>query len=695
MVLSLVKKGKWFSVGVLSLMMAGLNQLSVQNAAIGGLCLVIFLICAGALFGSRLIKDKDTLIQMGVGLSAVIALLAIGGAAIYYISIVQSWMLFVLCLLTLCIGAWMARGGSAAKEEGFNGNFLTWTALIAIIICIAAWWNAIAPIDITQAIRSVWLIADPGSIISLAIAIILSITISPFLSNRLRFALFGSILLSVWIVPTLTYSLGYGFDPFIHRTTISHIAEFGTITPKPFYYIGQYALELISSMVFSVPIYLIDAVLVPILGAILLSAAGIYGFAQTASGKGWAAISLFLLPLGVFISTTPQALAYIFTGVLILLSLPILARTEHQPPRLLLGLLAFAALITHPLAGIPACLYTLCVWVVANRHANVIQGSLLAPIATVSAIIIPAVFLIQASLSGLLISFSLQDLAWDQLNLTGFWRNQFSSIFDGLYLFIDNQLWISLVLAMAGAILLIKRHAGARIHLPLLMVVLWMINYFILTLTLQFDFLIEYERTNYAQRLLTISLLFLIPHVGFAIDGIFSILQNRARALRLGFTVLLTLTISSGIYGAFPRNDNYARSAGFNVSTTDFDAATTINDMGGDQQYIVLANQAVSAAALELYGFAQYYHEDIFYYPIPTGGELYSKYLQMADVDPTRETMIDAMDLAGVDLGFFVLNDYWWDSSRISEAAKQEADSWLRVGDSQNEITIFIFSRDQ
>lgn len=638
-----------------------------------------------------------TWIGFSIAVGIAVALLAIGGSLIYYVGPVRPWMLLLLCIATLLITWTISRtwAPSVPEQEGRP----PYAALIAIIICIAAWWIAIVPVNITKAVRSPWLVIDPSTIIALAIAVLLTIAVLPRLTSRMRSLLIGLLLLSVFLVPALTYSLGFGFDPFIHRTTVAHIAEFGTITPKPLYYIGQYALELVANLVFAIPIFTIDTFLVPILAAILLSASAVYGFRQTTK-TGWAPIAVLLLPLGAFISTTPQALAYVFTGSLIFLSLPILAASENRPPRFLLVLLALAALVTHPLAGIPACLYVLLIILSQSRLSGqgkepleIIRKSGFVITALASAMAIPAVFLVQASRSGLAISFSLTDLAWDQLTLTGFWHNQFSSIFDGLYLWIDNQLWISLILAVIGSWMLIKQRASGRLHLPLLMVALWLINYLILTLTLQFDFLIEYERTNYAQRLLMISLLFLAPHIGFAIDGVFDILSKRARALRLGWTILLALMVSAGVYGAFPRHDNYARSAGFNVSATDFDAAAAINDIGGDQKYIVLANQAVSAAALELYGFKRYYHNDIFYYPIPTGGELYTYYLQMADDEPTREAMEEAMDLADVDVGFFVLNDYWWDAKRIGEAAKQEADSWFGIGSGDEAITVFIFER--
>ena len=49
---------------------------------------------------------------------------------------------------------------------------------------------------------------------------------------------------------------------------------------------------------------------------------------------------------------------------------------------------------------------------------------------------------------------------------------------------------------------------------------------------------------------------------------------------------------------------------------------------------------------MEAYGFKTYYHDDVFYYPIPTGGPLYEKFLTMVNDAPTRATIIEAMDIA-------------------------------------------------
>jgi len=105
----------------------------------------------------------------------------------------------------------------------------------------------------------------------------------------------------------------------------------------------------------------------------------------------------------------------------------------------------------------------------------------------------------------------------------------------------------------------------------------------------------------------------------------------------------------------------------------------------------VLANQQVSAAALREFGFSRYYKGDVYFYPIPTGGTLYQYYLDMVYKKPAKDTMLKAMDFAGVGQSYFVLNKYWWAFPKILAEAKLEADSWTEIKD--GEIYIFKYSK--
>ncbi|MCG2701205.1 hypothetical protein L6267_03505, partial [Candidatus Parcubacteria bacterium] len=147
----------------------------------------------------------------------------------------------------------------------------------------------------------------------------------------------------------------------------------------------------------------------------------------------------------------------------------------------------------------------------------------------------------------------------------------------------------------------------------------------------------------------------------------------------------------------------YFNSRCFSTSKNDIEAVNWIEN-NTESDYIVLANQQVSAAALREFGFKKYYSPplidkerglggEVFYYPVPTGGPLYQYYLDMVYEKPSRETMTKAMDLVGVSEGYFVLNKYWWAFDKILEEAKLEADEWQWLDN--GEIYVFKYYKTQ
>lgn len=163
---------------------------------------------------------------------------------------------------------------------------------------------------------------------------------------------------------------------------------------------------------------------------------------------------------------------------------------------------------------------------------------------------------------------------------------------------------------------------------------------------------------------------------------------------KIFFIIFFSLWITASLYLTYPRFDNYTANAGYNVSESDLKAVEFI-EKNAKTDYIVLANQNTSAAALLKYGFKKYYsscrentksHEDekicdnnIFYYPIPTSSPLYEFYLDMVNKKPSRETMEKAMHITGVKEGYFVINNYWWQAKEIVIRAKPQADEWKEI----------------
>jgi hypothetical protein len=162
---------------------------------------------------------------------------------------------------------------------------------------------------------------------------------------------------------------------------------------------------------------------------------------------------------------------------------------------------------------------------------------------------------------------------------------------------------------------------------------------------------------------------------------------------KLFFTVLLALTITSVLYVSYPFDDAYQTSHYYSVSQNDIQAVNYINN-NADGDYIVLANQSVSAAALQQFGFKKYfstYQGETFYYPIPTSSPLYHYYLTTVYQAPTRQTINKAMDFMRVSQAYFVINSYWTDFDKIVSTIKTEADDWKDINNGK--IYIFYFKK--
>ncbi len=232
------------------------------------------------------------------------------------------------------------------------------------------------------------------------------------------------------------------------------------------------------------------------------------------------------------------------------------------------------------------------------------------------------------------------------------------------------------------------RSRPLRQFVPLICAGIAFSNFLILGLFFDFPFLISYERTDFAARMLTLTVLFLTPYIPHAIERGADIEVGPYNARGAFAIVVIGVVFVSTVYGAYPRYDAYASSAGFNVTQADFDAVAAIDKYAAGRDYVVLANQATSSAAIAKLGFKKYYHDDIYFYPIPTGGPLYQLYLDMAKA-PTKETVDQARTLTGAQLVFFVMDDYWWDSKRVIEQSKTITDtSWI-FGD--HEVTVMVF----
>lgn len=653
---------------------------ALPQAWFGLLALIGYLLAVGISIGPRLAPNVSRPLQLGIGILGAVAGLSLLGSVIYYSSTVTTESLLAVLMVVAVVASGLYQPSTQPPVKfNYLPLDLLWFALG--LLALTGWWFVVLTTHISEPTRSVWLIISPTALMALGLACVSSLVL--FLRHQAPGL--GTILLALTLfsglsLVAITYTLGYGFDPFLHRATVLYIAEHGTITPKPLYYIGQYALELFGVKVFALPLFWLDVLLVPALAAFGLVT--VLATRQTSLKSPSLVLAvLIFLPLSAFIQTTPQALAFTFTA---------LALLSSPKPLMAPALFALAATITHPLAGISALVYVALLAIDTLperlRSLRLLGLSIFTLLASIS---IPVAFVFQARLAHLDLQFSFANVwkLW-QLPIDTFLTSHAHAWGDLTYMFIGNSFLIVTGLAILGLVLTPKHTLGW--YIPGLVALSTFINFIIVSLGFDFDFLIAYERLDFALRLLTLTTLCLLPYVAVLLSTLWQKLQTTPVGLKLGLASLLSFMLVTNVYAAYPRHDNYARSAGFNVGPADLEAVHAIERASENQDYIVLSDQSLAAAAVQELGFKKYYYNDIFFYPIPTGGPLYQHFLTMVNQTPSRETMTQAMDLAGVNLAFFAIHDYWWQSSQIIENTKVIADDWFAIGDGN--VTVFIFS---
>ncbi|MEA3463644.1 MAG: hypothetical protein U9R14_01010 [Patescibacteria group bacterium] len=507
-----------------------------------------------------------------------------------------------------------------------------------------------------------------------------------------------------FLVAWIVYKIGYGFDPFIHQATMDLIDKTGSVDPKPFYYLGQYSLIVILHKITFIPLIWLDKLLVPILAAIYLPITlyrVLVKWFKNNTANFLLTLIILILPFSFFIVTTPQNFAYLLLLLIILFGLT----CKNIYNLIVIYLLALTAFAIQPIAGIPALLFALLLNIYHSDQKNKVKKIYYLLIFIVSTIALPLAFWLvkknnfgisetqnSAGLWAFLSSFSLPNLTMP---------NQENFILNFIYLYGFNLKIIVGVLIIAGLIIAYKYKRQCQIFFIYALMSLALGLSYALTKILPFNFLIDYERSNYADRILIIAAFFLLPFILTAFYSfIYKTLQQN-KIIKISLLTFLIILVTCSLYLSYPRLDNYHNSHGYSVSQNDIDTVHWIEN-SASQDYIVLANQQVSAAALQEFGFKKYYtlknkseilnhKSEIFYYPIPTGGPLYQYYLDMVYKKPSREIILAAMELTGVNEAYFVLNKYWWAFDKILAEAKLEADSWQ--GLDNGEIYVFRYKK--
>jgi hypothetical protein len=683
------REGFWLSLwlGASALMVT----LWPDQAASLSMCFTSILLVAYSA-GKRLLPASSQTVGMMVTAGSVLGMQSLLLTVCYYASIplghrLLSWATLVACGIVAMIASLRQDIDTAAPAPRVSQkSWFVGMAGVGVTTIIASFVLRNALAHATEAaIRSPWPYLHPLIPLCIGILFLLPVILSAF-TNRHRFLApiaFTAVLVTS-LLASLVYQQGFGFDGFLHRESAQLLFEQGILEPKPYYYIGQYVLTVWAAQTFDLPVHTIDRYLLSALVLFFIAAFVAHRrqrlFAQDA-------LLFLFIPLSWLAATTPQSLAYLF-GLAAVLLHP--RHTEETHSYLPAWIFAFWSLATHPLAGLPFAAVVAGMTII-HKKPHLWRSWMSWFLGALAAFAVPAAFFVFSAIGK-------QAIIWDFAKLL-----DVSALLDmikGLFgTRVNASLWpdwvdlVAFVLPLTTFVLAIfgsrdKEQPEEQKHLLLLTasgIMLFVAGYLMRTVG-EFSFLIAYERGNYADRLFAISLFLLaLP----AAKGLSICIKKPRPALLQGALLsLLILWQSAHVYAAFPRHDAGAISHGWSVGAADKEAVLWIDRDANGLDYTVLANQSMSAAAVESLGFKRY-ADDVFFYPIPTGGELYQLFLRASAANPSIDLIKEAGQLSKAKRVYVAIHRYWWDAERVRGQLKDLADNEETMKD--GEITIYRF----
>lgn len=630
---------------------------------------------------------KKILLTLEENILIALSLVMVWGAFIYYIYQL-SWLAISIVLILSTVSFYFIRTKSVTKQEEVilpqkSWPFVWWPIIIYLLI-VSQGFIILLKNASADALISPWTVVPKSFFIIFFIASFwLFYVLKRNIQKNIKINLLRLHYLLAFSVAVIIYKIGYGFDPFIHQATMELIDKKGFVSPKPFYYLGEYSLIVIIHKLSGISIYLLNKFLIPFLAAVFLPGA-IYKFLNehgSLKRSYLITLSVLALPLNLFILSTPQNLSYLWLLLLIIYSF---TNSNYY----LKIILALATVAIHPLSGLPALFFVFWLELARRKEKINIFWYKLINIGTWIActLSLPLSFAFINNGTWRQLSFSWQNLT-SIFKLVSEPTNRDNVILNFVYLISNNWLIIFIAVIIFGWLIWFKKNRQeawllAKISSALLIG-------FILSSSLSFAFLINYERTNYSARLPILMGLFMIPTVLIFLDYLAGKVWRGDKIQIISSWILISIILTTSIYLSYPRLDAYNNSKGFSVSKQDVEAVESI-DKQTSKKYIVLANQQTSVAALKELGFDHYFKSEageIFFYPIPTGGPLYEYYLKMVNENPSIKTMHEAMDLTGVKEAYFIVNKYWTFSNRLIASAKLQADNFWTIDNGD----IYIF----
>lgn len=677
-----ITKAKYLGISFAIFILAVINIGFWHSSYLGGLIGLVFLTFYGFIFGSLFVAERGWQVLLGTFLlTALIAILGGGAILIYQFSnyVFLLMLLFIPAALMIpYFRAELREKFSFRKtlksyldkfDERRENKFNSLLVILYLAIASGCFYLLYRG-QTTESIQSPWETVSRLFLPGYSIAgLVLIIYLLNSFRTKLPLALISLHTFLSTSVAVIVYKIGYGFDPFIHQAAENIIDHTGSIAPKTVYYLGQYGLVIFIHKLTLIDLALIDRILVPLVFSIFIPALIFFAF-NLWFRKNYSlilAVAFLLIPYSGFIMTAPQNLANIYFIATILISM---AYFRDTIPARVLYLLALATMIIHPLAGIPLLICVLLFNIFKTfYHSYVHHLPLYILTSLVFVFLLPLAFFA----NGAIPIFSWPTLVKSDLTIFGL-INKFDLPLNFTYFIALNKLILAGIVIFIG----LKFVAGHKLlknnsaYLTASAVLFF--DFIIVKFFISFPALSAYDQNDFTNRLIWLTFYTLLPFFFVGIYQILKIFWSQDIFYKLFLVMGLTAVMSASLYLSYPRLNQYEPAKFFSLGQADLDAVNYIEQVAAPE-HIVLANQMVSVAAINEFGFKKYYHGQ-FFYSMPNGETrtFYDSYLDMIYNGASRETMIKAMNEAGVDESYLVINKYWNNFEKIVSQAADSSD---------------------
>ncbi len=427
-------------------------------------------------------------------------------------------------------------------------------------------------------------------------------------------------------VLVIVFQSGFGYDPLIHQATEKYMLEYGKIQPFQPLYLGQYVLVVITHLLTKIPFDLIDRLLVPVLAIISIPFVAMIGLKKAYKIPQhiipYALCFLFLIPFSELTFTVPYHVSFLYALWFIFL-FPLLKEKWYLG---ILGVLVLAALVTHPLSGVPLLLlYVLGILFIRNKKNSPLFFGMSFLAVSVS---VPMLFGIYRMRSG----FPFFDPIPLQEGL-----RFFISLFIPPYLFDQTPfVWMLFyfgvcvikVAVLGFGLYCVWKYKESWVKRSLIVFLAGLLGIiFLLALFVRIPGIRLNEQAEYMLRLRDSFFVFLAP---FLIIQLLKVLKKyRLFELRNSPRILVIVLIS-GIsammwYVAYPTINLVSHTAGWNVTSSDIATVQAIERGSVGKKYVVLTDPLFAITALRERGFEKNLTSTRFgnLYPYPISADHY------------------------------------------------------------------------